>query len=103
MHEHRWSPTTGYGRLWKPKTLRACRLHGTRRDVLSALLLLCDWKGRISRPYHEIAAFAAVSPRTCSAALADLLNRGFITLIEAGRGRRPNTLQIVPADQIAEP
>ena len=86
---------TPYGRQWKARTLRACNLHGVRRIVLHTLITFGDWKGRSRRPYREIATLAGISPRACLDAIHYRTKMGFILELEAGRGRRPATLQVV--------
>lgn len=81
--------------------MEACKLSGARRLVMGALIILCDsWNGRVCRAYHEIARIAGVSPRRCADILAEFIDKGYVNLLETGRGRKPTMLQVVPADQI---
>jgi len=90
-----------YGPRWKAKTMRACQLRGAKRAVMGALLILCDWRGRVSKPYHEIAEIAGISARHCFAHLHDLIDAHYVLLLHRGQGRRPSMFQVVPADQIS--
>lgn len=92
-----------FGRRWKAETMKHCELHGTRRAVLGALVLVADWKGRSHRPYRELAKIAGCSPRSCASALHYLTKTGFVLIEQPGSGRRPTWLQVVPYEPAIDP
>lgn len=92
-----------YGRRWKAETMKHCGLHGARRLVLGALVLIADWKGRSHRPYRELAQIAGTSTRSCSTALAYLTGAGFVIIQQRGTSHRPTWLQVVPYEPATEP
>lgn len=79
---------------WKINAARTSNVQNGTRRVFLAMLMLADWKGRLTATEQEIGATAGVCARQVRRELPRLFKSGDVILARKGKGRRPHSYHL---------